>query len=147
MKRITALSVVAISAALAACGQKSESPIRTSSPVGGTTTPSVQATAPAAQPDRDTPPKETPSTHSGAPQPESTAAPTARDSPANRPTSDLTAAEESKAMPKPGQTDNHFTPSLDGALKGSQQSPGTTGTSPPSTGSAPTSDAATQTPK
>ena len=131
-----ALLAVAIAAALAACGQQNDSPVRTTSPVTGTTNSSIQATAPAAQPDRDTLPRETPSTHAGAPQQEATNAPTARDTPAQKPASDLTAAEESKAMPKPGQTDNHFTPSIDGQLKGTQQSPGT-----PSTGAAPDTSA------
>ena len=36
-----------------------------------------------------------------------------------------TAAEEAHSMPKPGQTDNHHTTSLEGDLKGTQQSDGT----------------------
>jgi hypothetical protein len=133
MNTKTTLLAVAVAAALAACGQQNDSPVRTTSPASGTTSESVQATAPAAQSDRDTPPRETPSTHAGAPQPEATAAPTARDTPAQKPASDLTPAEESKAMPKPGQTDNHFTPSIDGQLKGTQQSPGTPSGASPST--------------
>ena len=127
----SALLAVAVAAALAACGERNESPVRTTSPVAGTTNETIQSTAPAAQPDRDTPPREPPSTHAGAPQPEAAATPTARDTPAQKPASDLTRAEESTAMPKPGQTDNHFTPSIDGQLKGTQQSPGST--PPPST--------------
>jgi hypothetical protein len=131
MTRQSTVLVLALCAALGAC-QKDENPVRTSNPAGGTTTiPSVATKAvPGAQADRDRAPAPTPSTHAGAPQATAesdatTAGPRARDTPANRPTGDLTAAEESKAMPKPGQTDNHFTPSLDGDLKGTQQSSGT----------------------
>ena len=142
MNTRSALLAVAVAAALAACGQQNDSPVRTSSPVSGTTNTTIEATAPAAQSDRDTPPRETPSTHSGAPQPEASATAaaastsTARDTPAQAPASALTAAEESKSMPKPGQTDNHSSPSLQGQLKGTQQSPGT-----PSIGAAPESTA------
>ena len=124
MTRNSAIAVLALCAALAAC-QKDE-PVRTSNPASGTTTnPFVAAqSVPEAQPDRDSAPAPTPSTHAGAPQPEATNAPNARDTPAHRPTGELTQAEEAKTMPKPGQTDNHFTTSLDGDLKGTQQSDG-----------------------
>lgn len=135
------LTILAFSATLAACGQKDENPIKTTPPVSGTTTgtttPSVQATAPAAPTDRESAPAPTPSTHAGAPQPADTstaAAPTARDTPAQRPEGTLTPAEESKSMPKPGQTDNHFTTATDGSLKGTQQSSGSPGTGSASSG-------------
>jgi hypothetical protein len=38
--------------------------------------------------------------------------PTARDSKASDPTDALTKREEQNAMPMPGQTDNHFSPSV-----------------------------------
>jgi hypothetical protein len=136
----TTLLAVAVAAALGACGNKSDNPMKTSAPANGATSPTVQAAAPAAPADRDTPPAGTPATHAGQPQPEAAGAATARDTPASKPTSDLTPAEESKAMPKPGQTDNHFTPSLDGDLKGTQQSPGTP---PPAAPGAPSIGSAT----
>jgi len=39
--------------------------------------------------------------------------PAARDSKASNPKGDLTSREESTAMPKPGQANNHSSPSLD----------------------------------
>lgn len=121
MRSHAIIAVLALSSALVACGQRADSPIKT-----GTTGPVVSPTssAPAAPSDRESPPAATPPTHAQAPQPETTGAPTARDTPAAQPQKEMTAAEESKSMPKPGQTDNHFTTSTDGAIKGSQQSPG-----------------------
>ena len=121
MKSHAILAVLALSAALVACGESADSPIKTGT-AGSLQNPA--GNVPAASTDRDTPPNATPSTHAGAPQPDAAAGPTARDSPASEPTKTLTPSEESNSMPKPGQTDNHFTPSIDGATKGSQQSPG-----------------------
>ncbi len=46
------------------------------------------------------------------------AASTARDEPANRPTDGLTKAQESNAMPMPGQVNNHSTTAIDAAKRG-----------------------------
>ena len=126
MKTQAVVAFLALSSLLVACGERSDSPIKTG------TTGALTAPAAAAQPapsDRETPAAATPLTHAQAPQPAqgeaAAAAPTARDTPASGPLKEMTAAEESKSMPKPGQTDNHFTPSIDGATKGSQQSSGT----------------------
>lgn len=125
MRSHAIVAVLALSSVLVACGQRADSPIKT-----GTTGPVVTPTSSAlpATTDRESPPAATPPTHAEAPQPEANAAPTAattaRDTPASDPQKTLTPAEESNSMPKPGQTDNHFTPSIDGAMKGSQQSPG-----------------------
>jgi hypothetical protein len=122
MKSHAIVVVLALSSALVACGERADSPIKT-----GTSGSAADKTAiaPPAAPDRDSPPAPTPPTHAQAPQPEAAAAPTAGDTPAAQPQKPLTPGEEAKSMPKPGQTDNHFTPSIDGAVKGSQQSPGT----------------------
>lgn len=124
MKSHAIIAVLALSSVLVACGKSADSPIKT-----GTTGPVVSPTssAPPAPSDRESPPAATPTTHAQAPTPDATGgAPTARDTPAAQPQKEMTAAEESKSMPKPGQTDNHFTTSTDGAMKGSQQSPGNT---------------------
>ena len=123
MRLHTTVAVLALTSVLVACGERADSPIK-SGTTGSLANPA--ASAPPAAPDRDSQPATTPPTHAQAPQPEATAAPTARDTPAAEPTKALTPAEESKSMPKPGQSDNHFTPSIDGATKGSQQSPGAT---------------------
>ncbi|HVE48331.1 MAG TPA: hypothetical protein VNG69_01780 [Casimicrobiaceae bacterium] len=130
MKAHHVLAIFVVAASLSACGERSNSPIKTGTAVP---TPATQATAPPAPTDRSTPPAPTPATHAQAPQPTEGAAnaPTARDTPAAAPASALTPAEESKSMPKPGQTDNHFTTSTDGQVKGSQQS---SGTPPPAEG-------------
>ena len=129
MKSHAILSVLALSTALVACGERADSPIKTGATTGATsgTTGSVAnpaAAVPAAKADRDSPPAATPSTHAAAPQVDAPPTATARDTPAAGPTKDLTASEEAHAMPKPGQTDNHHTTSLEGDLKGTQQSPG-----------------------
>jgi hypothetical protein len=126
MRSHAIVAVLALSAALVACGESADSPIKTGT-TGSLDNPAVNV--PMAKADRDTPPDPVPSTHAGPPQPDAAAAnvaaaPTARDTPAAEPTKALTPSEEANGMPKPGQTDNHFTPSLDGAMKGSQQSPG-----------------------
>ena len=123
MKSHAIVVVLALSATLVACGERSDSPMKTGT-TGSLDNPA--ATVPAAKPDRDSAPQPTPSTHAQAPQVEAPPTATARDTPAAEPTKALTPSEEANAMPKPGQTDNHFTTSLDGALKGSQQSPGDT---------------------
>lgn len=117
------VAVLALSSVLVACGERADSPIKTGA-TGSLDNPA--ASVPAAAPDRDSPPAATPPTHAQAPQPDATEASTARDTPAAEPAQAMTSGEESKSMPKPGQTDNSFTPSIDGAVKGSQQSPGTT---------------------
>lgn len=123
------VAVLALSSVLAACGERSQSPIKTGT--GNALNAPSTAAGPAVS-DRESPPAATPLTHAQAaqpPQPDAaggpTAAPTARDTPAAGPLKEMTKAEESSSMPKPGQTDNHFTPSIDGATKGSQQSSGT----------------------
>ncbi|HVE51173.1 MAG TPA: hypothetical protein VNG69_16350 [Casimicrobiaceae bacterium] len=140
MRTTSALAITALAVALTAC-QKNESPIKTSAPNPGSTSATAQTSAPAATTDRDSAAAPTPSTHSGAPQPDTAvpaiAATTARDSPTRNPAGEMTKAEESNSMPKPGQTDNHFTPSIDGAMKGSQQSPGTQSTTASSASTTP----------
>lgn len=127
MRSHALIAVLAVSSVLVACGERANSPIKTGT-TGSVVTPS--SSAPPALADRESPPASTPPTHAQAPQPDANAAPatapTARDTPASDPQKTLTPAEESNSMPKPGQTDNHFTPSIDGAMKGSQQSPGNT---------------------
>jgi len=135
MKTHAIIAVLALSAALVACGERADSPIKTGT-TGSLNNPA--ANVPAAAPDRDSPPAQTPATHAAAPQPETPAVPTARDTPAMNPTGTLTKAEEAYAMPKPGQTDNHHTTSLEGDLKGTQQSPGNT--PPPAANTPPASD-------
>ena len=123
MRSHAIVAILALSSVLVACGERNDSPIKTGT-TGSLSNPA--ASAPPAAPDRESPPAATPTTHAQAPQPDATSAPTARDTPAADPAKTLTPAEESKSMPKPGQTDNHFTPSTDGAMKGSQQSGSTT---------------------
>lgn len=136
MKSLALVAVIAVSTMLGACGkQQADSPTKTGA---GAMPSNATASAPPAQPDRDAPPAATPATHAQAPQGETSGAATARDTPAAGPAKDLTAAEESNSMPKPGQTDNHFTPSIDGAAKGSQQSPGATSPAQPTQAPAPT---------
>lgn len=117
--------VVVCSALLMGCGERNNPAPTSSAP--SASPPTTVGAAPATT-DRESPPAATPATHNQAPEPpaSTSSAPTARDTPASRPTGSMTAAEESKSMPKPGQTDNHFTPSIDGATKGTQQSPGNT---------------------
>jgi len=113
-----AFGTLAAAALLAACGEPV--PPQDQTPKAGSTTSNV-ATAPPAQPDRNTPPAPPPATHNETPKEPAAAAaaPTARDTPAQKPLSDLTPSEESRSMPKPMQTDNHSTPSGDAARKGS----------------------------
>ena len=124
MSRHALIAVIALSSVLAACGERNNPPIKTSKSDGDQV---VQPTpsAPLAPTDRATPPDPTPVTHAGAPEVTTPMAPTARDTPGQKPASELTKAEEASAQPKPGQTDNHFTTSTDGQMKGTQQSPGT----------------------
>jgi hypothetical protein len=113
------ISATLLTVALAACGDSNNVPTpRTSDASGAASAATASNSAPQATPDRDTPPAATPSTHSGAPQTDTVAAaPTARDTPAQNPAAPLTPAEEAKSMPKPGQTDNHFTTSLEQSQK------------------------------
>src|SRR5688572_2307695 len=105
MKSHAIVAVLAVSAALVACGQSADSPIKTGT-TGSLESPAVNV--PMAKADRDSQPEATPSTHAGAPQPVDAAqpaapvAPTARDTPASDPTKAMTPSEESNAMPKPG---------------------------------------------
>ena len=130
MKTFAVVAVIALSSALVACGERNNPPIKTSKSDGEQV---VQPTpsAPLAQTDRNTPPDPTPVTHAGPPEVAAApTAPTARDTPAQKPASAMTEAEEASSQPKPAQTDNHFTPSTDGQLKGTQQSPGTEAPAP-----------------
>jgi hypothetical protein len=122
MRSHAIIAVLALSSVLAACGQRADSPIKTGT-TGSLANPA--ASAPPAAPDRESPPTTTPATHAQAPQPDATSAPTARDTPAAGPLKEMTPAEESRSMPKPGQVNNYSTPSIQGATTGSQQSPGT----------------------
>jgi hypothetical protein len=124
MRSLAIVVVLALSSVLVACGERSDSPIKTGT-TGSMANPA--AGVPPAAPDRESPPAPTPTTHAQAPQPEAswTGLSTARDTPAQEPAKELSKGEETYSMPKPGQSDNHFSPSIDGAIKGSQQSPGT----------------------
>ena len=124
MKIHALVAIIAISSALVACEQRNDPPIKTSKSDGDLV---VQPTlsAPPATADRATLPDATPATHAGPPEVTTPMAPTARDTPAQKPASEMTKAEEASSQPKPGQTDNHFTTSTDGQVKGTQQSPGT----------------------
>lgn len=121
MKSQVILAVLAASSLLVGCGERADSPIKTTT----TSQSDPVASAPAAPSDRDSAAAPTPSTHAQTVQPVATDAPTARDTPAQQPMKDLTAAEESNSMPKPGQTNNFMTPALQGESKGTQQSDGT----------------------
>ena len=123
MKLHALAAALALSSALVACGQDNDDSPLKSGTVEAPKTAGVSV--PAAEPDRNSPPAPTPATHDAEPQSSAPAAPTARDTPAHNPTGNLTAAEEAHSMPKPGQTDNHHTTSLEGDLKGTQQSDGT----------------------
>lgn len=122
MKSHALIAVIALSSVLVACGERNAAPIKTTKAEGDLV---VQPTpsAPLATADRATPPDATPATHAGPPESTAPTAPTARDTPAQRPASEMTKAEEASSQPKPGQTDNHFTTSTEGQMKGTQQSP------------------------
>jgi hypothetical protein len=113
------ISATLLTVALAACGDSTNVPTPRTSGVSGSSSAATSSNAaPSASADRETPPAATPSTHSGAPQTDTVAAaPTARDTPAQNPAAALTPAEEAKSMPKPGQTDNHFTTSMEQSQK------------------------------
>jgi hypothetical protein len=97
-------TVIAVSLAvamLAACGDR----IETSSP---------PATVVVPAPERSSPPP--PATVPPVPPVSSQPAPdsaTAKDTPANNPTGTLTKEQESSAMPKAGQANNHSSPAMD----------------------------------
>jgi hypothetical protein len=130
--RIPSLIALSLAALLVGCAERDDSPIQTSS-AGAVdpTNPVALPSAPPAEPDRGTPPAPTPATHDMDPQQVSAPAPTARDTPAQKPAGEMTKSEEQHSQPKPGQTDNHFTTSTEGALKGTQQSDGTPPLQPP----------------
>lgn len=121
VKLAIASAVVALT--LSACGepvppndsvaQRPETTTSRTMPGDRPVTAPAQSVPPAAPTDT-TPPATTPSTHSGAPKEAPAAAPTARDTPGQAAASKtLSPAEESRSMPMPGQSDNHFTPSAD----------------------------------
>lgn len=105
MKPALAAALVATVLGAAACADKPE-------PSVTSTTPMTQS-APPASAQADTVPAPTPSTHTGAPVPEAPATATAKDTPANNPQGDLTRTEEKTAMPKAGQVNNHSSPAFD----------------------------------
>lgn len=123
MKSHALIAIIALSSVLVACGERNDPPIKTSKSDGEQIV-QPTASAPPAPADRGTPADPTPVTHAGPPNVNVPLAPTARDTPAQRPASEMTKSEEASSQPKPGQTDNHFTTSTDGQLKGTQQSPG-----------------------
>ena len=129
MKAHVLVAVIALSSVLAACGERNEPPLKTSKS-GDAVVVQPTLSAPPVAPDRATPPDPTPVTHAGPPTVETALAPTARDTPAAKPASEMTKAEEASAQPKPAQTDNHFTTSTDGQVKGNQQSPGNEAAAP-----------------
>lgn len=108
------LFILAIPAALAlaACGRDDVPPAPKVGEAPGTSV-AAQSAPPAAAPDRESPTAQTPATHAGTPQPEAPAAPTARDTAANKPLDDLTKAEENTALPKAGQVNNHSSTAMD----------------------------------
>lgn len=72
------------------------------------------ASAPPAPSLADTPADATkPATHDGAPQEESAATATARDTSANAPAETLTPEKESSQMPLAGQANNHSSPAFE----------------------------------
>jgi hypothetical protein len=106
--------VVLLGAAVAAgagCGKETATPAPKTS----------MGTPPAAAPSTPLPPAvsppavTTPPPAAGAADASSTA--TAKDTPANNPTGTLTKAEESNAMPKAGQANNHSSTSMEGSRK------------------------------
>lgn len=110
MKLPTIIAALVIASALAACGEK-QNPVKTS----GSEPSEITASAPSAPTDRNTPPDSTPPTHAMDPKPEAawTGLSTAQDTSAQKPMKDLTASEQTYSMPKPGQSDNHSSPSVD----------------------------------
>lgn len=116
---------LAVSFALVACGEKSNSPIKTTdNAMRPGTAPTISASAPAAPTDL-TPPAPTPATHAQSVEPPAAGtAPTARDVPEASPLKTLTPAEESNSMPKSGQSDNHLPPTSAGEQKGTPPSAG-----------------------
>lgn len=103
-------AAIAAALALAACNDAPDTP-KTSGTTGGQV--ATQSTVPPAQPDRDSPPAMPPATHSGTPQPEAPAAPTARDTAANQPLGELPKSQETSSLPKAGQVNNHSSTALD----------------------------------
>jgi hypothetical protein len=123
------VAITALALGLAACGNDSPSSPSAPAPKTGeahsSTTVANSTSAPAAPADRDTPPAATPSTHTGTPDPNAAAAPTARDTAAQRPMDDLTKAKEASSLPLPGQVNNHSTPATDQPNKTTPETGGT----------------------
>ncbi|HEX4885940.1 MAG TPA: hypothetical protein VFX05_17495, partial [Casimicrobiaceae bacterium] len=120
------VAMTALALGLAACGNNAPSaPAPKTGEAHGSTTVANSTSAPAAPADRDTPPAATPSTHTGTPDPNAAAAPTARDSAAQRPMDDLTKAKESSSLPLPGQVNNHSSPATDQPNKTTPETGGT----------------------
>ena len=96
-------------AVVAGCGKEDAVPpaktTMSTPPVATPTTPAAPVAAP--------PAVTTPPPAGGAPD----AAATAKDTPANNPTGTLTKTEESNAMPKAGQANNHSSTSMEGSRK------------------------------
>jgi hypothetical protein len=109
------MSVAAIAAALALAACGNDAPNTPAPKTSGTTSDQVatQSTVPPAQADRDSPPAMPPATHSGTPQPEAPAAPTARDTAANQPLGELPKSQETSSLPKAGQVNNHSSTAMD----------------------------------
>lgn len=113
MRMLTIVAIGLASVSLAACGEK-ENPVKAS----GSDPYEITRSAPAAPADRGTSPDPTPATHAIAPAPADTpaayaATPTARDTPAQQPLKEMTAAEESKSMPKSGQANNYSSTAIE----------------------------------
>jgi hypothetical protein len=102
--------VVLLGAAVAAgagCGRETAPPAPKTS----------MGTPPAAAPSTPLPPAVSPPAVTTPPPAAGTADATAKDTPANNPTGTLTKAEESNAMPKAGQANNHSSTSMEGSRK------------------------------
>ena len=111
MQRTSIIVAITTVLSLAACGERAPPAPKVGDAAG--TSIAAQATTPSAAPDRNTPPAATPATHEGAPRSEAPAAPTARDTAAQKPMDDLSKAKESSSLPLPGQVNNHSSPAMD----------------------------------
>jgi hypothetical protein len=119
MRHTPILVAITTAFALAACGETTPPAPKVGDAPG--TSVAAQAMTTPATADRDAPPAATPSTHDATPQPEAPAAPTARDTAAQKPMDDLSKSKETSSLPLPGQVNNHSTPALDQANKTTPQ--------------------------
>jgi hypothetical protein len=132
VNRTTSMVAVAVLAlGLSACGNddRTNPPAPKTGEAHSSTTVATSTTAPTAPADRESPPAATPSTHTGTPDPNAAPAPTAQDSPAMKPMSDLDKPKETSSLPLPGQVNNHSTTATDRPNKTTPEGDAKTGES------------------